>query len=118
MENTSFEYAKVYILDVPYCIDGTYDYFIPLEMRSDISAGDFVTVPFGRGNRKQMAVVRELHHCPSYGDIKPIADICTDRPRLDGEMLELCDYMKEQCLCTYGEAVRSAVPSSAICHLS
>ena len=54
MENTAFEYAGVYLLDVPYCIDGIYDYFIPLEMRPDIDEGVFVTVPFGRGNRKQM----------------------------------------------------------------
>ena len=59
-ENQSFEYARVYILDNPYFIDGTYDYFIPYSMRGEIGRGCFVTVPFGRSNRKQMALVAEL----------------------------------------------------------
>ena len=118
MENTSFEYAGVYLLDCPYCIDGIYDYFIPIDVRGQVEAGRFVTVPFGRSNRQQMAVVRELRHCPSFGDIKPISGVCEDRPVLSEEMLSLCDYMKEHCLCTYGEAVRCTVPSSALGKMS
>ena len=49
-ENEVYEYASVYLLDNPYCIDCTYDYFIPFEMRGLIARGTFVTVPFGRGN--------------------------------------------------------------------
>ncbi len=114
MEKNAFEYAGVYLLDSPYFLDGMYDYFIPLEMRGDVYPGRFLTVPFGKSNRKQMAIVRELHPCPSFSDIKPIDGVCYDRPELSEEMLLLCDYMKEQCLCTYGEAVRCTTPSSAI----
>ena len=114
MEKTAFEYAGVYLLDSPYFLDGMYDYFIPLEMRGDVYPGRFLTVPFGKSNRKQMAIVRELHPCPSFSDIKPIDEVCHDRPELSEEMLQLCDYMKEQCLCTYGEAVRCTTPSSAL----
>lgn len=118
MSDSSFEYAKVFLLDVPYCIDSTYDYFIPLEMRPQITKGSFVTVPFGRGNRKQMAVVLDLHHCPYNGDIKTVSELCTDRPVLDQEMLLLCMYMKEHCLCTFGEAVRCVIPASALGKMS
>ena len=31
MEDKTFEYAGVYLLDSPYFLDGMYDYFIPLE---------------------------------------------------------------------------------------
>jgi primosomal protein N' (replication factor Y) len=113
-ESLSYEYASVYLLDNPYCIDATYDYYIPLPMRAEVHAGVFVTVPFGRGNRKQMAIVRSLSHCPDYKDIKSIAEICADRGELSEEMLSLCDYMKEQYLCTYGEAVRCVLPASAL----
>lgn len=113
-ENRDFEYAGVYILDNPYSIDVTYDYFIPHSMRGEIGRGVFVTVPFGRSNRRQMALVRSLSHTPSYKDAKPIESICTDRVPLSDEMLGLCEFMKEQVLCTMGEAVRCAVPSSAI----
>ena len=118
MENASYEYAGVYLMDSPYFLDGIYDYFIPLEMRGDVFPGCFVAVPFGRSNRRQMAVVRELRHCPSFSDIKPIDRVCSDRPELSLEMLELCDYMKEHCLCTYGEAVRCTTPASALGKMS
>ena len=114
MEKSAFEYAKVYLMDNPYCIDQTYDYFIPLELRGAIGEGSFVTVPFGRGNRKQLALVRELHHCPSINEVKPIAEICTDRPELSQEILLLCEYMKEHCLCSFGEAVRCTVPAGVL----
>lgn len=118
MENKAFEYAGVYLLDSPYFLDGIYDYFIPLEMRGEVLPGRFVTVPFGRSNRRQMAIVKELRHCPDYSDIKPIESVCLDRPELSEEMLLLCDYMKEHCLCTYGEAVRCTTPSSALGKMS
>lgn len=114
MDFSAFEYAGVYLLDSPYFLDGSYDYFIPLEMRGEVFPGRFVTVPFGRSNRRQMAIVRELRHCPDFSDIKPIDSVCKDRPELLEEMLLLCDYMKEHCLCTYGEAVRCTTPSSAL----
>ena len=114
MEEKTFEYAGVYLLDSPYFLDGMYDYFIPLEMRGDVFQGRFLTVPFGKSNRRQMAIVRELHHSPAYSDIKPIEAVCFDRPPLSREMLELCDYMKEHCLCTFGEAVRCTTPSSVL----
>lgn len=117
-ENSSFEYASVYLLDNPYCIDTAYDYFIPLEMRGQIAPGSFVTVPFGRGNRKNMAVVWGLTHCPSYKDVKPVDSVCLDRLPLDGDALAVCDFMKSQYLCTIGEAVRCAVPASVLGKMS
>ena len=113
-ENRDFEYAKLYLLDNPYSIDTTYDYFIPHSMRGEIGRGSFVSVPFGRSNRRQMALVWDLTHAPEYKDAKPIEAICHDRAPLSEEMLQLCAYMKEQFLCTIGEAVRCAMPSSAI----
>ncbi len=113
-ENRDFEYAKLYLLDNPYSIDTTYDYFIPHSMRGEVGKGSFVSVPFGRSNRRQMAIVWELTHAPEYKDAKPIEAVCHDRAPLSEEMIDLCAYMKEQVLCTIGEAVRCAMPASAI----
>jgi primosomal protein N' (replication factor Y) len=113
-ENRDIEYAQLYLLDNPYCIDGTYDYFIPHSMRGEIGRGSFVLVPFGRSNRRHMALVWGLTNTPEYKDAKPIEAICSDRGVLTEEMLELCAFMKEQVLCTMGEAVRCAMPSFAI----
>ncbi len=113
-ENKIFEYAGVYLLDNPYSIDCVYDYFIPHGMRGEICQGSFVTVPFGRSNRRQMAVVWSLSHTPSFNDAKPIDSVCEDRVPLSEEMIKLVTFMKEQCLCTVGEAVRCVMPVSAI----
>ena len=113
-ENRSFEYASVYILDNPYCIDATYDYFIPLSLRGEIGRGSFVAVPFGRSNRRQMALVAELTHAPSYKDAKPVDSLISDRAPLSEEMMQLSLFMKEHTLCTVGEAVRCAVPAAAV----
>ena len=113
-QNRSFEYAKVYLLDNPYSIDVTYDYFIPPKMRGEIGRGSFVAVPFGRSNRRMMAVVWELTHAPEFKDAKPIDSVCFDRPPLSEEMILLSEFMKEHFLCTIGEAVRCAMPAAAI----
>lgn len=55
--------ARVYLLDAPYHIDKLYDYYIPEELRGTLAVGGFAAVPFGGGNRKQLALVRELAPC-------------------------------------------------------
>ena len=60
----SKEYCKVYVLDVPYAIDRPYDYFLPPDLRDKTTRGSFVTVPFGAGNRKHLALVVSLGDKP------------------------------------------------------
>ncbi len=110
------ETAVVHIIDVPYHADKPYEYYIPGEMRESVQPGVLVEVPFGGGNRKMTAVVR------SFGDslekpgivLKPIQSVLSDSPVLSEELLELCAFLKEYTLCTYGEAVRAAVPAPAM----
>ena len=112
------EFCSVYILDNPYAIDNTYDYYLPQNMRPQVFRGSFITVPFGKGNRKQMALVVELKATCAYKDVKPIISVCADKEPLSEEILGLCLYMKDQVLCTMGDAVRSAVPSAVLGRLS
>ena len=114
-----FEYATVYLLDVPVFLDNGYDYYIPTELRADIRRGSFVNVPFGNSNRANLAVVTELREKPLAEGIscKPISSLCNGRLFLCDEHIGLCFFMKEQTLCTFGEAVRAAVPASVISRL-
>ena len=109
-----FSVARVYLLDAPYHIDKLYDYYIPDELRGLLKVGGFVAVPFGGGNRKQLALVSELAGASDYPALKPvIAPVC-DSIVLDGEMTGLCLYMKEHFLCTVGDAVKAILPSAAL----
>lgn len=119
--------AQVYILDNPFAIDREYAYYIPSGMGEQVVTGAFVTVPFGRGNRKQLGLVTAISvptAAESAGtensvyDVKPITALCTERLFLTREQLALCFFLKEQTLCTMGEAVRTVVPASALAKLT
>lgn len=111
------QYAGVYILDNPYCIDASYDYYIPQDLRASVCPGVFVTVPFGHGNRKQIALVATVKDETTAKRIKSVAGLCSERICLSEEMLSLCLWLHEQTLCTVGEAVRCALPSAAMSHM-
>ncbi len=108
------EYAGLHILRSPYHIDNTFDYFIPQDLRDDIRVGDFVTVPFGNGNKGEIALVISLKDFPERSELscKPIISKCESIFSLSEEMQKLCIFMKEQTLCTMGEAVKCIIPSS------
>ena len=114
-----FEYAEIHLLDTPYFLDKGYDYFIPADLRDGIRVGMLVSVPFGMANRRQMAVVSALRERPSDPAIpcKPIFSLCDEKLTLTDEQLKLCAFVKEQTLCTFGEALRAMVPSAVMSQL-
>lgn len=109
-----FSVARVYLLDAPYHIDKLYDYYIPDELRGLLKVGGFVAVPFGGGNRKQLALVSELAGASEYTALKPVISPVCDSIVLGHEMIGLCLYMKEHFLCTIGDAVKAILPSAAL----
>lgn len=110
------EYAGIHILKNPYHIDNTYDYFVPPDLRESLCEGDFVAVPFGNSNKREIALVISLKDCPDNDSIncKPILSICDKRLSLSQEILKLCLFMKEQTLCSIGDAVKAVMPSAAL----
>jgi len=117
----AYEYAKVCLTDdIPYPLDREFDYYIPAQMRSGITRGAFVTVPFGRGNRRRLALVTELCEKTDTPEdkIKPIDSLCSENIRLSEPLLGLCRFLKEQTLCTIGDAVHAMIPAAAMSRLS
>ena len=108
-------YAGIHLLDAPYCIDSVFDYYIPPELRSDLSLGDFVSVPFGAANRKRLGLVVALKETPDKPNIdhKSVLDVCDKTMSLSEETLGLCHFLKEHTLCTVGDAAKAVVPTSA-----
>ena len=114
-----FEYAGVHLLDNPFFLDNNFDYYIPSELRGAIKRGMFVTVPFGTSNRKCLAIVTELRTEPLVSgiDCKPVFSVCNEKLTLSEELLNLCFFMKEQTLCTLGEALKAIVSASVLSRL-
>lgn len=115
-ETLDLPYARVYLIDIPFHADRPYLYYIPTDMRGLVHTGAFVIVPFGGGNRRQIALVAELlsEEELQYKDhIKPVLSLLYEGLSLDNELLELCLYLREYTFCTVGEAARTILPSAA-----
>ena len=111
--------VKVRLLDAPSFLDREYDYSVPAELAALAVPGAFVTVPFGGGNRRHMAlVVSTGPRDTALAAVKPILAVPTPHVSLDGKMLALVDFLREQTLCTTGDAVRAMLPAGVLFGLS
>lgn len=90
--------------------DELFSYLVPEHIRETIHTGMRVMVPFGRGNKLRAGVVFTLSDGDYDGRLKAIHSAAEDGISLDGEMLDLCRYLKETTLCTYYDAVRTMLP--------
>jgi len=113
----SEKYARVYLLDAPFCIDKLYDYYIPPELRDKVRKGCFVSLPFGGGNRQRIAVVFELSENSDTKVTKPIHSVVSSDISLDEKTLGLALFIKQQTLCTVGEAIHAMIPSATLSKL-
>ncbi|MBO5511078.1 MAG: hypothetical protein J6B24_05025, partial [Clostridia bacterium] len=83
--DTVARYCGVHILDNPFSVDGAFHYFVPAHMADAVIPGAFVTVPFGRGNRKQVAVVVSAGDASTLPPkltpdlVKPVEGVCRER---------------------------------------
>ena len=108
-------YVKVRLLDAPFFLDSEYDYSVPEELSPDLRPGCFVTVPFGGGNRRRMGLVMgETERDHTVPNIKPVISVSTPRISLSEEMLGLVCFLREQTLCTAGEAVHAMIPAGTL----
>ena len=107
-------YAKIHLLDNPYCIDNEYTYFVPHDLSDFVNRGSFVIVPFGNSNRTQIGLVTEIDCEEPLTKTKSIKALVSSEIALSEIELELCKFMKEHTLCTIGDAVHSMIPSGAL----
>ena len=112
-------YVKIRLLDAPFFLDREYDYSVPQELSDRVRPGSIVTVPFGGGNRRRMALVTaETVRDPALSVTKSIRSASTPRISLSEEMLGLVCFLREQTLCTTGDAVHAMIPAGALSALA
>ncbi len=106
-------YASVAVSNTTYGYDKIYDYLIPDELEGHVFAGGRVLVPFGRANRKRVAVVlatKELSEDEKNTGFKQIISVIDKEPLLNEEMLDLLSWISEMTFCTYFEAFKTLIP--------
>ena len=103
-------FCEVYLLDVPYHLDRTFDY----ECEDNVTVGAVVKVPFGKIDKLRYGVVVKIKDSVCAEKIKPVHSTLDGRLRLTEEMCGLCLFLKEHTLCTFGEAVKCILPPGAL----
>ena len=94
-----------------YPFDTLYDYLIPPSLEDEVHPGQLVMVPFGKGNRKRIAMVYSVQKksC-GHERLKPVFGTAGNGVTMSRELLDLSVWLKENTFCTYFDAIRTILP--------
>ena len=92
--------------------DQLYSYTVNPEWEDRIAPGMRVAVPFGRGNRRRLAMILEVSREPAEEGLtlKPAAALLDPEPVLTDELRMLVDWLHAHTFCTWYDAVRAVLP--------
>lgn len=105
-------YADI-IVDITHeKLDKIFQYRVPSRLEGELSVGMEVRVPFGKGNRQTKGYVVGLRQDCSYdaGKIKEIEDISRNAVAIEGRLVALAAWMKEQYGGTMIQALKTVLP--------
>ncbi len=100
---------SIRLLSTAKATDRIYDYLCPETLFP--KRGDLVKIPFGKGNREQYGIVLEVRQEAPQRECKEILSVFPPEYALGEEMLDLCEHLRSQIFCTFGDAARAILPS-------
>ncbi len=89
----------------------TFAYAIPRRLAARVRPGCRVVVPFGA--RLLTGVVVGLDPADAPDDLKPLRSVVDPEPLVDPWLLDLTRWIAERTLCSWGEALKAALPGHA-----
>ncbi|WP_165226881.1 replication restart helicase PriA [Aquisphaera insulae] len=96
-------------------IDQVLTYHCGLRLAASIRPGQRVRVPLGRGNRPAVGYCVSVEQSPPDGldpaRLKEVIEVLDPAPLIDAGMLELTRWMADYYVCSWGQALDSAVPA-------
>ncbi|HOO61752.1 MAG TPA: hypothetical protein PKV44_04945, partial [Bacillota bacterium] len=108
--------AAVILRECVWATNKIYEYLVPNDLEADIRRGQFVSVPFGKGNKQTIALVYALRMKAEAADtivLKAVNSIVDPVPVLNDEQIRLVEFISRRYSCTYGDAIRLMVPRNA-----
>lgn len=105
-------YANV-IVDISHeKVDRPFQYKIPQQLQGILQIGMEVEIPFGRGNTTRKGYVIELTDQLEYEEskVKEMLGIVEKKQSVEGQMIQVANYMKEQYGTTMIAALRTVLP--------
>jgi len=109
--------AEVVLRECVWNTNKPYDYIVPEELAEKVKVGQYVRVPFGKGNRACVSLVLKLKDGPgqeagaSAFRLKAIQSIVEEEPVLNAEQLEILHFLVKRYASTYGSAMQQMVPA-------
>ncbi|MFQ5863901.1 MAG: primosomal protein N' [bacterium] len=100
------EFAEIVF---PLPVNQTFTYRIPSDLRSVAKIGCCAVAPFGA--RRLSGFIIEFKSESNLEELKDIDDILDLQPLISGEIIQLAKWISEYYLCSFGEALKSTVPS-------
>ena len=101
--------VSVRLLYAAKATDQPYDYLCP--PGSVPSRGQVVRVPFGKGNRDRFAVVTSVREEVPDRPLKELREVFPAEIGLNEDLFALCDHLREQIFCSFGDAARAILPA-------
>ncbi len=94
-------------------LDKTFQYTVPSHLEGTVSVGDYVSIPFGKGNRQINGYVMELTDTPAFDPAKQkeILSIVKDADHVESKLLKLAAWMKERYGSTMITALKTVLPT-------
>ena len=105
----SVQFAEI-VLPLP--VDQVFSYSIPDALRDSAQPGCRVFVSFR--NRLMTGVITDLTEGCPVKNPKPLLDVLDHEPVLDRALLELTHWIAGYYLCTWGEAIKTALPAGLL----
>lgn len=93
-------------------LDKTYQYIVPRRLEEEISIGTPVNIPFGRGNRQIKGFVVRMTEQPAFDRhrMKEILSVASKHMPVEGELLQVAEFIKERYGSTMNEAIKTVIP--------
>ena len=112
-------FVGVRIPDLPGAADREYDYAVSAQDEKGVYPGRFVSVPFGMGNRRYIALCTRVSETPRCeGKLKSVYALCSEEISFSPMQMELFGYLRRLTMCTCGDAVHAMIPSAALSRLN
>lgn len=104
--------ARTVISSATISFDNHYSYIVPPELMERIKPGMRVLAPFGKGNRKSVALVTDIYEDEHYDkSLKQLFTVIDKEPLVNREMLQMIEWLKQNTFCTYFDAYKTMVPN-------
>lgn len=104
--------AEIVLRECVWQTNKKFDYLVPAHLTEKIRVGQYVRVPFGKGNKSNVALILKLKDTSeSNYKLKEIESLVEEEPVLNEEQLALMHFLVNRYASTYGSAMHQMVPA-------